>query len=90
MGPARLCQPHADRPGDAADSTPIGELTGSPAVIAQLPDQIRVPLTGAFSEAITGVFAIALPFTLIALVLVIVLPELPLRDTAHVGAPTEL
>jgi hypothetical protein len=47
-------------------------------------------LTGAFSEAITGVFAIALPFTLIALVLVIVLPELPLRDTAHVGAPTEL
>lgn len=87
---SRLAAAIAEKLGETADSIPIGELTGSPAVIAQLPDQVREPLIEAFSQAITGVFLIAIPFTLVALALVVMLPELPLRDTAHVGAPTEL
>lgn len=65
----------------------VGELTGSPAAIAQLPDAIRGPLVEALSAAVTGVFAVAIPFAIFALVLVLFLPELPLRDTVHVGAP---
>lgn len=87
---SRLAAGISEKLGELADSVPIAELTGSPAVMAQLPDQVRIPLVEAFSEAITGVFAIAVPFTLVALVLVLLLPELPLRDTAHVGAPTEI
>jgi EmrB/QacA subfamily drug resistance transporter len=72
------------------NTVPIGELTGSPALIAQLPDQVREPLMQAFSNAITDVFLVAIPFAAIALLLMLVLPELPLRETAHVTAPTEL
>ena len=63
----------------------MGELTGSPDLIAQLPAGTREAVMGAFSGAITTSFAIAVPFALAALLLVIFLPELPLRDTAHVG-----
>lgn len=66
---------------------PVGELTGSPAAIAQLPEALRQPLVEALSVAVTGVFVVAIPFALAALVLLLFLPELPLRDTVHVGAP---
>lgn len=72
------------------ESVPVGDLTGSPALIAQLPDQIREPLIQAFANSITDVFLVAIPFAVIALLLVLILPELPLRETAHVSAPTEL
>lgn len=64
----------------------LGDLTGSPQLIAQLPPGIRDAVVEAFSNAITTSFAFAIPFALLALVLVIFLPELPLRDTAHLGA----
>jgi predicted MFS family arabinose efflux permease len=64
----------------------MGELTGSPDLIAQLPAGTRESVMDAFSGAITMSFAIAVPFALAALLLVVFLPELPLRDTAHVGA----
>jgi predicted MFS family arabinose efflux permease len=82
---SRLATEIAARLPDGAGDIPIGELTGSPAAIAQLPPGIRLPLIEALSSAITGVFAVAIPFTLIALALVVFLPELPLRDTVHVG-----
>lgn len=66
--------------------TPIGNLTGSPELIAQLPPDVRDAVVEAFSNSITTLFAAAVPFALLALALVIFLPELPLRDTAHVGA----
>ena|SRR5690554_4865570 len=72
------------------NTVPVGDLTGSPALIAQLPDHIRGPLIEAFSNAITGIFSVAIPFAVIALVLMLILPELPLRETAHVGALIEL
>lgn len=88
---SRLYAGIAERIPGVVDSVPFGELTGSPAIMAQLPPEIRQPLIEAFAEAITGVFLLAVPFTLIALAIVLFLPELPLRDTVHVGgAPSEL
>jgi hypothetical protein len=64
----------------------MGELTGSTDLIAQLPAGTREAVVDAFSGSITTSFAIAVPIALVALLLVVFLPELPLRDTAHVGA----
>jgi hypothetical protein len=64
----------------------VGEATGSPELIQQLPVAIREDVIGAFSHAITTSFLVAIPFMLIGLILVALLPELPLRDTAYVGS----
>ena len=87
---SRLAAGIAERLPGAGGSIPLSELTGSPAIMAQLPEAIRIPLIAAFSDAITGVFLIAIPFTLVAFVLVVLLPELPLRETAHAATPSEL
>jgi hypothetical protein len=63
-------------------------LTGSPAVIAQLPAAVREPLVTALSHAITSVFAAAIPFAILGFALVVFLPELPLRDVAHMQTET--
>ena len=70
----------------AGSDTELGDLTGSPQLIAQLPPGVRDEVVDAFSHAITSSFTVAVPFLLLGLVLVIFLPEIPLRDTAHVGA----
>jgi EmrB/QacA subfamily drug resistance transporter len=62
------------------------QLTSSPAAIAGLPEAIRSQVIEAFASSITTVFLVALPFTVLALVLALMTPELPLRETAHVGA----
>jgi EmrB/QacA subfamily drug resistance transporter len=62
------------------------QLTSSPAAIAALPEAVRSQVIEAFASAITTVFLVALPFTVLALVLALMTPELPLRETAHVGA----
>jgi EmrB/QacA subfamily drug resistance transporter len=82
---ARLTAGIARRLPGVADSIPIGELTGSPAALARLPVEVREPLVAAFSDAITGVFAVAIPFAVVAFLLALALPEIPLRETAHVG-----
>ena len=63
-----------------------GQLTSSPSAIAALPDPIRSQVIEAFASSITRVFLVALPFTVLAFVLALMTPELPLRETAHVGA----
>lgn len=82
---ARLVSEVAARLPQGVGSVPLGELTGSPAAIAQLPPALRQPLVEALSASITSVFAVAIPFAVVALLLVLFLPELPLRDTVHVG-----
>jgi EmrB/QacA subfamily drug resistance transporter len=62
------------------------QLTSSPSAIAALPETVRSQVIEAFASAITTVFLVALPFTVLALVLALMTPELPLRETAHVGA----
>lgn len=47
------------------------------------------PVTTAMSESITAVFLLAVLLLLIGVVLAVVMPELPLKDTAHIGATLE-
>jgi MFS family permease len=63
----------------------VGDLTASVDAIAHLPDDIRDLVIGVFSDAITAAFAVAVPIALFALILILFLPERPLRDEAHVG-----
>ena len=67
-------------------SGPPGDLTRSPSLIAPLPPELHPPEVNAFSNALTLVFAVGVPFAIASLALVLVMPELPLRETAHVGA----
>ena len=64
-------------------------MTGSVDAIAQLPEAIRGQVIDAFSGSVTTVFLVAVPFVLIGLILAFLLPELPLRETSHVGAGVE-
>jgi len=63
-----------------------GDMTGSVDLIAQLPDGVREAVVEVFSDAITGAFAVAVPLALFALLLIIFLPERPLREVAHVSS----
>jgi EmrB/QacA subfamily drug resistance transporter len=69
-------------------SGPPGDLTRSPALIAALPPELHAPVVVSFSDAITRVFTVGIPFAVVAFAMVLILPELPLRETAHVGAAT--
>jgi hypothetical protein len=64
-------------------------LTNSPEAINALPAAIHDPVVVAFSDAITFAFAFAVPLTLIAFALTFFIPELPLRQVAHVSAAAE-
>jgi len=61
-------------------------LRGSPETILGLEPQIREAVVSSFSGAISDVFLIAIPFALLAFLLMVLLPEHPLRETRHVGA----
>jgi EmrB/QacA subfamily drug resistance transporter len=61
-------------------------LQGSPETILALDPQIRTVVVDAFSGAISTVFLVAAPLALLAFVLMVLLPEHPLRETRHVGA----
>lgn len=63
-----------------------GQLISGPAAIAALPDGVRSLVIEAFASSISTVFLVAVPFTAVALVISLMMPELPLRETAHVGA----
>jgi predicted MFS family arabinose efflux permease len=68
-----------------AGSLAAGDLTGSPTAIAQLPAGLRQGVVQAFAGASNTVFLAAVPFALVAFVLVLMMPELPLREHAAVG-----
>lgn len=61
-------------------------LTGSPAAIAALPPGVKEPVIEALTRSITSVFAFAVPFAVVAFLLVAFLRESPLREVAHLGA----
>ena len=79
----------ARRLGDLVPGADPSEMTGSVDAITQLPEAIRGQVIEAFSGSVTTVFLVAVPFVLIGLVLAFMLPELPLRETSHVGAGVE-
>jgi EmrB/QacA subfamily drug resistance transporter len=61
-------------------------LADSPQAIRALPGAARAVVTGAIADAVHAVFLAALPIALLGLAVVLFLPEVPLRETAHVGA----
>jgi EmrB/QacA subfamily drug resistance transporter len=61
-------------------------LQGTPETILGLDPQVREVVVSAFSGAVSTVFLVAVPFALLAFVLMVLLPEHPLRETRHVGA----
>jgi MFS family permease len=64
-------------------------LTASPEQIHALPPTILDPVTTAMSESITAVFLLVVPLLLIGVVVAFAMPELPLKDTAHIGSTLE-
>jgi EmrB/QacA subfamily drug resistance transporter len=56
-----------------------------PQVIEKLPPQLRTVAIDGLSHAIHVVFLLCVPLTFISFVLSLMLPEKPLRTTAHVG-----
>jgi len=71
--------------GTGSVSFDPASLQGSPEQIANLPPPIHDGVIEAFSNAIHGVFVWALPFAVVAIVLSLMLKEIPLREHAHVG-----
>ena len=61
-------------------------LTGSPAQIRTLPPDVQAAVAEALSRSIVTVFRWAIPFAVVSFLLVLAMPEHPLRDTAHIGA----
>lgn len=57
-------------------------LTGTPEEIHALPEQVQVPLLDAFVVAIDQVFLVGVPIMAVAFVIILLLPELPLRETS--------
>ncbi|MFU8840668.1 MAG: MDR family MFS transporter [Nitriliruptoraceae bacterium] len=64
-------------------------LQGSPATILALEPEIRDVVVDAFSGAVSMVFLAAVPLALVAVVLMLALPERPLRETRHVDADAD-
>lgn len=57
---------------------------GTPAAVLALPPLLRDAVVSAYGEAISLVFVVAAPLALVGVVLTALLPERPLRETAHV------
>ena len=74
-------------PASAMAGLPIDQLTSSPALIAQLPPAAHAGVVQAFSDSITLGFLVAVPIVLVSLMLVLWMPELPLRETPGNAMP---
>ncbi len=64
----------------------LRSLTGSPQAIRQLPPPLQNAVILALSRSIHVVFLAAVPLAVIAFGVTWLLPERPLRETAHIGA----
>ncbi len=64
-------------------------LMGSPQQIRALDSAVQAAVVEAFSHSVSAVFFWAVPIALIGFLVVLFIPELPLRDTAHVGGHAE-
>src|SRR3546814_19595141 len=64
-------------------------LSASPEQLQALPADLLGPVIRALSESITAVFAYSVPVLIIGLLLSLILPGLPLRDTVHLSGSLE-
>ncbi|MGQ0848687.1 MAG: MDR family MFS transporter [Actinomycetota bacterium] len=61
-------------------------LVRSPQAVAALPPEVKARVIEAVAQGVDSVFITAVPFMVLAFFLVLNLPELPLREHAHVGS----
>jgi EmrB/QacA subfamily drug resistance transporter len=61
-------------------------LARTPGAIARLAPPLREAVVGGIAEAVQLVFLVAVPVAAVGIVLALALREIPLRDTAHLGA----
>ena len=74
-------------PGFSSVGVDAGVLKGSPAQIRALPPAVRDGVIEAFARSIHVVFLWTLPLIALAFVLTLLMRELPLKESAHVGNP---
>ena len=70
---------------EGADVDPAA-VQGTPQTILSMEAEIRDAVVAAFSGSVSTVFLASLPLAVIAFVLMLLIPEHPLRETAHVGS----
>lgn len=78
-------------PGGATGqaSLDVGSLQGAPQRLRALPGPVLHALLEAFARSYQVVYRWAIPFAVATLLLTLLLPETPLRTTAHVGRDQE-
>jgi MFS family permease len=85
---SRLVSLLAERvPDGATTSVDVASLT--PQVLRSLPDALRLPIAGAYNDALVPVFLLLIPMMLIGLVLLLFVQEVPLAgnlETAEAGS----
>jgi EmrB/QacA subfamily drug resistance transporter len=64
-----------------------GDLTSSTQAILALPPEIKANVILAFADSTSTVFLAAVPFALLAFLLVLAMPELPLREHSQMSGP---
>jgi EmrB/QacA subfamily drug resistance transporter len=69
-------------PGATLDHT---ALESGPEALHQLPDGVQTVVLDAFARALHVMFLVGVPVAVAGFVLILFLPELPLREAAHVG-----
>ena len=73
-------------PAESLQGLERGELTGSPEMVAALPEAVHAGVVEAFASSIHVVFLVAAPIALLAFALTWLLREMPLRqDVRHHG-----
>ena len=65
------------------------EAATTPAALHALPTDLTAPVVAAYAQALHSVFLWAIPVALVALVVALFLPEVPLRDGTRPASPSE-
>jgi len=63
------------------------DLLGTPDAIAALPGPVRDAVLGGFADSLSDIYTIAIPIALLGFVVVLFLPELPLRTSIRDQEP---
>jgi MFS family permease len=82
---SRLSDLFAALPRASLEGISPSRLKASPATIHSLPTGARASVIGAYADALSAVFLVAVPVCVLAFIVVSRLRETPLRETAHVG-----
>jgi L-cystine uptake protein TcyP (sodium:dicarboxylate symporter family) len=77
-------------PAGVAGRLDPSSLARAPEAIARLAPPVRDAVVGGIAHAVDLVFLAAVPVAVVGFVLALALREIPLRDTAHMGAESPL